>query len=80
MRTTAQGEYYLTDVIGIAAALGRRVCGYQAVDSRVAMGANDRKGLLRLNEIARQAELERHMDSGSRDCLCRRRCGLLRAL
>lgn len=60
----AQGEYYLTDVIGIAAALGRRVCGYQAVDSRVAMGANDRKGLLRLNEIARQAELERHMDSG----------------
>ena len=28
------------------------------------MGANDRKGLLRLNEIARQAELERHMDSG----------------
>ena len=60
----AQGEYYLTDVIGIAAALGRRVCGCQAVDSRVAMGANDRKGLLRLNEIARQAELERHMDSG----------------
>lgn len=28
------------------------------------MGANDRRGLLRLNEMARQAELERHMDSG----------------
>lgn len=60
----AQGEYYLTDVIGIAAAQGRRVCGYQAADSRVAMGANDRKGLLRLNEMARQAQLERHLDAG----------------
>ena len=60
----AQGEYYLTDVIGIAAAQGRRVCGYQAADSRVAMGANDRRGLLRLNEMARQAELERHLDAG----------------
>lgn len=60
----AQGEYYLTDVIGIAVAQGRRVCGYEAPDSRIAMGANDRRGLLRLNEIARQAELERHMDSG----------------
>ena len=60
----AQGEYYLTDVIGIAVAQGRRVCGYEAPDSRIAMGANDRRGLLRLNEMARQAELERHMDSG----------------
>ncbi|MDD3193211.1 MAG: bifunctional UDP-N-acetylglucosamine diphosphorylase/glucosamine-1-phosphate N-acetyltransferase GlmU [Oscillospiraceae bacterium] len=60
----AQGEYYLTDVIGIAAAQGRRVCGYEAADSRVAMGANDRKGLLRLNELARQAQLERHLDGG----------------
>ena len=60
----AQGEFYLTDVIGIAPAQGRRVCGYQAADSRVAMGANDRKGLLRLNEMARQAELERHLDAG----------------
>ena len=59
-----EGEYYLTDVIGIAVAQGRRVCGYEAPDSRIAMGANDRRGLLRLNEMARQAELERHMDSG----------------
>ena len=60
----AQGEYYLTDVIGIAVAQGRRVCGYEAPDSRIAMGANDRRGLLRLNEMARQAELERHLDAG----------------
>ncbi len=60
----AQGEYYLTDVIGIAAAQGKRVCGYEAPNSQIAMGANDRKGLLRLNEIARQAELDRQLAAG----------------
>ena len=60
----AQGEYYLTDVIGIAADWGERVCGYEAPDNRIAMGANDRKGLLYLNQLARQAELERQMDAG----------------
>ncbi len=60
----AQGEYYLTDVVGIAAAQGRRVCGYEAPNSRIAMGANDRKGLLHLNQLARQAELERQMAAG----------------
>ncbi len=60
----AQGEYYLTDVIGIAAAEGLRVCGYQAKNPQVAMGANDRKGLLRLNELARQAQLAYHLEQG----------------
>jgi bifunctional UDP-N-acetylglucosamine pyrophosphorylase/glucosamine-1-phosphate N-acetyltransferase len=41
----AQGEYYLTDVIGMAAADGVVVHGVQADDWKEVMGINDRKQL-----------------------------------
>lgn len=59
-----QHEYYLTDVIGIASAAGKTVCGFLAEKPMVAMGANDRRGLLRLNELARQSVLEKHLQNG----------------
>ncbi len=60
----AQGEYYLTDVLGIALADGLRAGGYSAPDSDVTLGANDRRALKTLNEIARQREIDRHLDEG----------------
>ncbi|MBQ2791504.1 MAG: bifunctional UDP-N-acetylglucosamine diphosphorylase/glucosamine-1-phosphate N-acetyltransferase GlmU, partial [Oscillospiraceae bacterium] len=60
----AQGEYYLTDVIGIAAEAGLVVSGAAAKDPKAAMGANDRKGLLALNEYARRKVLEQHLENG----------------
>ena len=49
----ASGEYYLTDTVSYFVKKGERVDGYCAQDPVVALGANDRKALLRLNEIAR---------------------------
>ena len=60
----AQGEYYLTDVVGIAAEAGLVVSGAAAKDPKAAMGANDRKGLLALNEYARRKVLEQHLENG----------------
>ncbi len=60
----AQGEYYLTDVLGIALTDGLRAGGYTAPDSNVTLGANDRRALKTLNEIARQREIDRHLDEG----------------
>lgn len=60
----AQGEYYLTDALGIALADGLRAGGYTAPDSDVTLGANDRRALKKLNEIARQREIDRHLDEG----------------
>ncbi len=55
----AQGEYYLTDCIAIAAGEGRRVDAVVAPDAEELMGANDRAQLARLEAVfqnrARQA-------------------------
>ncbi len=58
------GEYYLTDLIGLAASGGRRVAVVIAPRAELAMGINDRVGLavaerLLLTEIA-----HRHMRNG----------------
>lgn len=59
-----QGEYYLTDCISIAVGKGRRVNAYVSENADVVMGANDRRGLLQLNTIARMAVIDKHLDNG----------------
>ena len=60
----AQKEYYLTDTIAIALKTGRRAGAFCSANPDVVLGANDRKGLLALNDAARMAVLNRHMENG----------------
>ena len=59
-----QGEYYLTDVIGILARGGARVEAVSVADPVEALGVNDRKQLAALAAIQRSRILERHMLGG----------------
>ncbi|MBR5723661.1 MAG: bifunctional UDP-N-acetylglucosamine diphosphorylase/glucosamine-1-phosphate N-acetyltransferase GlmU [Oscillospiraceae bacterium] len=59
-----QGEYYLTDTIAIALESGLRAGAFRSDNPDVVLGANDRKGLLRLNEAARMRKLNDLMDEG----------------
>ena len=58
------GEYYLTDTVFILIGKGMRADAYVSGNSSVVMGANDRKGLLELNNIARMRVIEEHMANG----------------
>jgi bifunctional UDP-N-acetylglucosamine pyrophosphorylase/glucosamine-1-phosphate N-acetyltransferase len=60
----SQNEYYLTDSIHILSQAGYTVGSYISENEQVVLGANDRKGLLRLNDIARRNIIERHLDDG----------------
>lgn len=60
----AQGEYYLTDLVGLATSSGRHAGAFICSNPDIALGANDRRALAELNRIARDAVLERHYDSG----------------
>lgn len=60
----SQGEYYLTDSVFIALNKGRRVDAYISENPDVVLGANDRKGLLELNTVARMAVIEKHLENG----------------
>jgi bifunctional UDP-N-acetylglucosamine pyrophosphorylase/glucosamine-1-phosphate N-acetyltransferase len=53
------GEYYLTDTIGILPSTA-----YKSSNSKVTLGANDRRGLRELNDIAFDAIINRHLDNG----------------
>ncbi len=59
----AKGEYYLTDAAGILTAAGRRVGAFRTADSDCVKGANDRLGLLTLNELY----IRRRVDALARD-------------
>ncbi len=59
-----QGEYYLTDTLSILIADGKRAGGFVADDAVSVMGANSRKELLQLNNIARMRVIEKHMNNG----------------
>ncbi|MBR3679855.1 MAG: bifunctional UDP-N-acetylglucosamine diphosphorylase/glucosamine-1-phosphate N-acetyltransferase GlmU [Oscillospiraceae bacterium] len=63
-----QQEYYLTDTIAIALQDGLRAGAFCSKNPNVVLGANDRKGLLKLNTAARMAVLEQHMDNGVGFC------------
>ncbi len=63
-QNNSQGEYYLTDTVFIALNKGRNVDAYKSSNPSVVLGANDRKGLLELNTIARMAVIDKHLENG----------------
>lgn len=60
----SQGEYYLTDAVRLLLEQGKKVGAYTAETPDVVLGANDRKTLYRLNTIARETIIERHIENG----------------
>jgi bifunctional UDP-N-acetylglucosamine pyrophosphorylase/glucosamine-1-phosphate N-acetyltransferase len=60
----AQGERYLTDVIGVLRAQGQSVEALVADDPAVVMGVNDRVQLAAVRAEAQRRILERHMLAG----------------
>ncbi|MBP2651069.1 MAG: Bifunctional protein glmU [Firmicutes bacterium] len=60
----AQGEYYLTDVIGMMVCGGGKVWAVAADDYQKTMGINSRAQLAEAEGILRQHKLTRLMDSG----------------
>lgn len=60
----SQGEYYLTDSIFILISAKFRADAYISSNSDTVLGANDRKGLLLLNNTARFAIINKLMDDG----------------
>jgi len=59
-----QGEYYLTDVIGVLSRAGARVDAIVASDPSEAVGVNDRKQLAAVTAIQRHRILDRLMEGG----------------
>lgn len=60
----SQNEYYLTDTVSIAIAEGKNAGAYKSENPEIILGANDRKDLLALNDIARRAVIEKHLVNG----------------
>lgn len=60
----AQGEYYLTDTIEILINKGLKADAFLSSEQYFYLGANDRAGMLKLNEIARNSEIEKHLANG----------------
>lgn len=59
-----QKEYYLTQFVPLLLAAGKRVGGYRAKTADAVMGANDRAGLLKLNRIATERIIRKHLENG----------------
>ncbi len=59
-----QGEYYLTDVVGILAKSGGRLEALAAPDPVEALGINDRKQLAAVAALHRRRILDRLMEAG----------------
>jgi bifunctional UDP-N-acetylglucosamine pyrophosphorylase/glucosamine-1-phosphate N-acetyltransferase len=59
-----QGELYLTDVVGMAAADGRRVASVPVADAAEAAGINSRAELARMEASVRATLVERFMAAG----------------
>ncbi len=60
----AQGEYYLTDVVGLAVAEGRKVAGLKTPDSHECLGVNTREHLARVEEAMRDRIRARWLNAG----------------
>ncbi len=58
------GEYYLTDLVAMAAAAGRRVAVVEAPRPELTIGINDRVALAAAEQLMREAIAERHMRNG----------------
>lgn len=61
----AQGEMYLTDVLGITRQAGGRVAALSTTDQWQVEGANDRVQLQALGQEMNRRTLERHMRAGT---------------
>ncbi len=59
-----QGEYYLTDVVGLAAAEGRRVAGLKIADSTECVGVNTRGHLAFAEQTMRDRIRTRWLEKG----------------
>jgi len=60
----AQGEYYVTDCIGILREAGEKVAAFEAVDPDETMGVNDRSQLAEAEAYMRKRIAVRHMKNG----------------
>ncbi len=58
------GEYYLTDLVAMAAEAGRRVEVVEAPRPELTIGINDRVALAAAEQLMREAIAERHMRNG----------------
>lgn len=63
-RNNAQGEYYLTDTVKILLDSGKNATAFKTGNQDAVLGANDRKTLLKLNDIARMRVIEKHLAAG----------------
>lgn len=63
-RNNSQGEYYITGTIEILLSEGKKADAYPAKNQDIVLSANDRKGMLMLNDIARRRVLDKHLDNG----------------
>ncbi|RMF94065.1 MAG: bifunctional UDP-N-acetylglucosamine diphosphorylase/glucosamine-1-phosphate N-acetyltransferase GlmU [Nitrospinota bacterium] len=59
-----QGEYYLTDLVGMAREEGRMVAARQAADWQEVMGIDDRRKLAQAEHLLRLQIAEQHMLNG----------------
>ncbi len=66
----SQNEYYLTDVVPILLSKGRKVGSYICESGDIVLGANDRRSLQNLNEIARNRIIDKLLDDGV-EIICR---------
>lgn len=62
--SNSQGEYYLPDTIALTIAKGRKVNAYVSTNPQVILGANSRKDLYQLNQIANQNVIDKHFENG----------------
>ena len=60
----AQGEYYLTDVIGMAAKAGLGIAATQAAEESEVLGVNDRAQLAHLEAVVRARRAQAAMTQG----------------
>jgi bifunctional UDP-N-acetylglucosamine pyrophosphorylase/glucosamine-1-phosphate N-acetyltransferase len=60
----AQGEYYLTDVIGILHDAGETIAAYRTTDPAEAAGVNDRIALAEAERLMRERINRRHLAAG----------------
>jgi len=60
----SQGEYYLTDLVGIVREMGHKVVAYLNQDFEETLGVNDRVQLAHAEKVLRQRINETHMRNG----------------
>ena len=63
-QNNSQSEYYLTDTISILIKKGLKANAFISPNENFSLGANDRKGLLALNTVARMSIIDKHMENG----------------